>query len=1002
MPFFVFVLREKLHHFCNVINMYYFNRIFMRSVNIKKRTNSHRELPLLIAIGLFLFSQALQAQGWEFYYGGNNEDVANKVLQTRDEGFITVGHTNSAPASGFDIYLLRTDVDGTILWEQTIGSALAFEFGYGITEAHDGGFVVVGETLGGGMFGQRDVYMAKVDSLGNFEWETSFGTVEDDRGLSVIATADGGYAITGSRTILDNRDVYIIKTDVDGNLDWEVGFGSVENDEGRVLLETPDGDFIIAGATGENENSNVYVVKIDGTDQSIAWAENYGGSSNDIAYDMIRTSDGQYLIAGRTNSVNSDFYVVRLTDQGTSAQVTLLESFGGALPEVAFGITEAADGNYVLTGTIEVSALDIQATLVKIDTDGDIIWDVQYGREFADFGSSIITRKDGGFLVAGNSATDLLASPDLMLIKTDAEGVVLTNYITGEVFYDLVNDCQLDGDEEGIHDWVVVAKGNEKTFYGATDAAGNYSIRVEPGQYEVTVARANDYWQSCVESYLVDFPASYDTLVRNFAIWPDIDCTDLEVDVSATFIEACAEAEYQVDFCNHGTTLATGVEVEVVVAANLEYLSVVGASLVELNDSLYTFSVTDLAVGQCEDFTIRFNTDCDAPQGAVHGLKARITPDDICLPDDPAWSGASVAVNGYCDGDSVHFELQNVGIQSMLEGVNYIVVEDILMGLQEPDGPVLESGEITRVSFPANGSTYRLVAEQVEGHPGDSRPTVAVEGCEVGGGPYTTGIHTQLPEDDYDHFLSTDFQESILIDSNPTQLKRGYPKGYGDEAEIAADTDLKYHIKFQNTGIDTAIRVVIRDTLSPFLDPQTVRLGASSHDFEFEVYGEGILKFTFNNIMLVDSSADESQSHGFIKYRISQRPDNSIGSVIKNVAAVYFDYDEPENTGNVCHKVAGMDWSEFIIVSDQEVFLPGLDIRVYPNPFTDLTTFEIEGLPVENLYFNIFDLSGRLIRREAVNSQYFQLHRDGLSSGMYIYKFEAEHVIWGTGKIIVD
>jgi hypothetical protein len=327
------------------------------------------------------------------------------------------------------------------------------------------------------------------------------------------------------------------------------------------------------------------------------------------------------------------------------------------------------------------------------------------------------------------------------------------------------------------------------------------------------------------------------------------------------------------------------------------------------------------------------------------------------------------------------------------------------MGIQEqPIGPLLPN-QSKLLAYPADGTTYRLIVSspyQAEGHPGNSRPTIAVEGCVDGGGTdFTTGFYTQLPEDDKDHFRSVECQENIDLAATNPQLKRGYPKGYGDSLKIVTDTDLKYHIKFQNTGIDTAIRVVIRDTISPFLDPQTVRPGASSHDYEFEVYGDGILKFTFNNIDLADSSTNFTASNGFVKYRISQKPDNPIGSAIKNNAAIYFDYDAPESTDSVCHLVAGDFWTEFITVSTGEVFLPGVAVKVYPNPFVDYAIFEIEGLQANQLYFNVFDLSGKLVRSEQFSSSKFEFYRKNLPSGMYVYKIETKGQLVSTGKIIV-
>ena len=195
--------------------------------------------------------------------------------------------------------------------------------------------------------------------------------------------------------------------------------------------------------------------------------------------------------------------------------------------------------------------------------------------------------------------------------------------------------------------------------------------------------------------------------------------------------------------------------------------------------------------------------------------------------------------------------------------------------------------------------------------------------------------------------------------------------------------------------------MVIRDTLSPFLDPTSVRPGASSHDYTLEVYGTGILKFTFENIDLPASSTNEEASYGFVKYRISQKPDNPDGSQIKNGAAVYFDYQVPGATDLVCHTVRD---SLGLLVSIGEIFAPEVsDIKVFPNPFTQIATVEVVSKrSFQQLDLSIFDASGRLIRRESFNSMKFELQRKQLASGLYMYKLEADGLLISSGKLLAQ
>ncbi|PCH66177.1 MAG: hypothetical protein COC01_08750 [Bacteroidetes bacterium] len=140
----------------------------------------------------------------------------------------------------------------------------------------------------------------------------------------------------------------------------------------------------------------------------------------------------------------------------------------------------------------------------------------------------------------------------------------------------------------------------------------------------------------------------------------------------------------------------------------------------------------------------------------------------------------------------------------------------------------------------------------------------------------------------------------IIIDSYDPNDKQVQPQGITTNRYVMPGTMLDYKIRFQNTGTDTAYRVVVVDTLSTNLDLSTLQLGASSHVYSLEVTGEGspILTFAFNSINLIDSLTDEPNSHGFLKYKIAPYDTVSNGRVVHNSANIYFDFNEPITTND--------------------------------------------------------------------------------------------------------
>ena len=115
---------------------------------------------------------------------------------------------------------------------------------------------------------------------------------------------------------------------------------------------------------------------------------------------------------------------------------------------------------------------------------------------------------------------------------------------------------------------------------------------------------------------------------------------------------------------------------------------------------------------------------------------------------------------------------------------------------------------------------------------------------------------------------------------------------------------IEYKIRFQNTGNDTAFTVVVRDTLDTDLDIFSVRSGVASHAYTFRMYGSRILEWTFNSIMLTDSSTNEAKSHGFVCFEVNQNKDLADGTLITNHADIYFDFNSPIITNTTSHKIS--------------------------------------------------------------------------------------------------
>ncbi len=569
--------------------------------------------------------------------------------------------------------------------------------------------------------------------------------------------------------------------------------------------------------------------------------------------------------------------------------------------------------------------------------------------------------------------------------------------LSGQVKFDENGNCANDMAETGLYGWTIKAVSGSGEYYAYSRINGLYALDLPLGNYDIEVFPPNPLWQeNCTgivnldivnadSIYTVDFPGSAVAF-----------CPYLTVDISAPFLRRCFDNVYYLHYCNAGTATAENAFVEITFDS-LVGVDSASVAISAQNGNTYTFDLGNLDVNQCGTVNIYTNISCDAEVGQTLCVEAHIFPDSLCAADNANWSGASVQVTGNCTGGDVVFTIENIGDENMLVPSTYIIIEDEVVLMADPETFLLGSSESMDIELAANGSTYVLQAMQVANHPGLSMPSVALEGCGTNAnGTFSTGFVTQFPEDDADPFVSIDCQE--VVGSWDPNDKRGFPKGYGDEHLIERGQDIEYHIRFQNTGTDTAFTVVVKDAISSDLDFTTFRPGASSHPYIVDILGD-TLQFTFDHILLPDSNVNEAASHGFVKFRIGQKPNLPLGTVIENNVAIYFDFNDPVITNTTKHKIGE---NYFEITAVENPLFPGLEINVSPNPFDRQTIISIKNIFFGNAELSLYNTMGTLVANKIFDGNKLLLSRDGLPSGIYIFKLTVDGALAGTGRLVVQ
>jgi hypothetical protein len=373
-----------------------------------------------------LFAQAPDTL-WTKSYGVPYEsgyDEGKSVLQTPDGGYIILANTDCYGAGSRDIWLIRTDSSGDTIWTKTYGGA-GYDCSNSFQKTSDGGLIITGSTDSYGA-GAEDVWLIKTNGFGDIVWAKTYGGMQGESGSEVKQTSDDGYIIVGTTNSFGagGSDVWLIKTDASGDTLWTRTFGGSEDDEGRAVEITWDVSYIIAGNThsfGAGEN-DIWLIKVDSAGSAL-WTKTYGKSDYEYCNDVLETTDSCYVILGNTGSdiFHCDIWLIK-TD--TSGDTLWTKAYNRKPVDRSYELQQTSDEGYIISG-VTGFGLSGDFLLIKTDFLGDTLWTKTYVTTGLSFPPWWICRPvretaDGGYIIA--TVKSRYTRSDVCLIKTDANG----------------------------------------------------------------------------------------------------------------------------------------------------------------------------------------------------------------------------------------------------------------------------------------------------------------------------------------------------------------------------------------------------------------------------------------------------------------------------------------------------------------------------------------------------------------------------------------------------
>lgn len=415
---------------------------------------------LLSLISFFLLTNTTTAQdlsiNWQNNIGGTDLDVCYEVKRTPDGGYVLGCYSDSAISEdksensfggSLDFWVVKLNADGEIQWDNTIGGS-DFDVLFGIAVLDDGSMVVAGESkssIGGDKTvasqGGSDYWVLKLDTEGNILWQNAFGGSSDDILRGFNTTADGGFLLTGhsfsgisgDKTEANNglEDYWVVKIDSNGVFQWDKTLGGSGIDHSWSVSEATDGSIFVGGLSNSPISGDkteptmgsrdLWIAKLS-SGGDLIWENTIGGDGSDVVYDMVATEDNGLVLGAMSNSNisgdktenskgGSDIWMVKLNEDGN---ILWQKTIGGSSSDGTDGLIRIPDVGYLIASnsTSPVSGDKTEGTfsydywIVKVDETGNVIDQNTIQGFDIDIALGLDLAHESGYIAVGYSDSD--------------------------------------------------------------------------------------------------------------------------------------------------------------------------------------------------------------------------------------------------------------------------------------------------------------------------------------------------------------------------------------------------------------------------------------------------------------------------------------------------------------------------------------------------------------------------------------------------------------------
>ena len=770
----------------------------------------------------------------------------------------------------FSILLTSVAQEPGVLWGKKI-QPFSYNTGgqiiYAVSRTNNGDFILVGSDTTYYLNKNQSLdketggrpLIIKTDSIGNTIW-TGIGDGYSSFYNSVVQSTTSNFVAAGS--ISDYRypstyqqDFLVSEYEDNGVPTWNKNFGGANFEFAQGLVQSGDGGYVVAGYTNSNDTKvtdnhglgtyDFWVIKLDGSG-NLLWQKCFGGTKDDKAYTIQKTSDGGYIVAGTAMSSDGnvtasngaqDGWIIKLDNSGN---LQWEKSIGGTSNDVFKSILQNIDGTYILTGFTYSNDQDVTGNhgnadvwVVKIDASGNIVWQKCLGGSSEEFGSSLEKTIDGAYLISGHTQSK---DGDVKYLNGDSDTWIVKIDDNGKLIW-----------EKTI--------GTNKNEYGAAIKA------ISQNRFVLVGNEIPPFATSFPQAYLYELGNSSSIKGTVFMDYNKNGNKELEEPFFSNIIVKSEKPNYSRSAIPYNGSFKIDVDTGTYKTSAVyhnPYYTVVPASATSVFSSYFNSDSLSFAVQQMpnkRDLSINL---------------AELMP----------------ARPGFQTSYKIFYK--NQGTDTIASGTVQFVKSNKLSIVSTDPAYNSIKGDTLKWNYsnlkPEDTASITLVMKV------DAPPSVAIGDTLTSVATISPAAKDETPFDDTARLV----QRVVgSFDPNDKTEKNG---GTITPAQVAKGDYLLYTVRFQNTGTDTAFNIAIRDTLDSKADWNTLEMVSSSHNYQLTIKEGNKLTWSFNNINLPDSNVNEAASHGYVVYRIKPNASLLPGDTISNTASIYFDFNLPVQT----------------------------------------------------------------------------------------------------------